>query len=241
MIRNLAVFDVDGTLTDTADVDSACFAETLAREFGFEDVDPDWTSYSEFTDSMIIDEIFEERLGRRPDRSEISRLVDRFVAILKRAHDERPDDFAEIPGASALLATLRGAGSWAVAVATGGWERSARLKLGYAGIGVDGVPLASAEDSRRRAGIVEAAVSRAEAGAGGPFGRIVLVGDTLWDLRTAAELGLPFLGVGDTRRAATLLSAGAGAVVPGFEDAGTAIDLLARVGVPSSGASDGSA
>ena len=241
MDRSLAVFDVDGTLTDTADVDSACFAEALASEFGFEGVNPDWTSYSEFTDSMIIDEIFEERLGRRPDPGEITRLVDRFVAVLERAHVERPDDFTEIPGAGTLLEELRETGGWRVAVATGGWERSARLKLRYAGVGVDGLPFASAEDSRRRAGIVTAAVGRAESDTGNSFARVVLIGDTLWDLQTAAELGLPFLGVGGARRAATLLSAGAVAVVPGFEDVGTTVDLLARVGVPDKGVGDGSA
>lgn len=232
---NLVVFDVDGTLTDTADVDSACFAEALAAEFDIDDVDSDWTSYSEFTDSMILREIFDERFGREPESEEISRLVDRFVAVLTHAHDECPDDFSEIPGAASLLSHLNAHPDWSVAVATGGWARSARLKLGYAGIELDGAPLAAADDSWLRSGIVGAAIERARERAGGPFRRIVLVGDTLWDVSTAAGLNRPFLGVGRAERAEALKAAGAGAVVAGFDDIESVVALLGSVGPPGEG------
>lgn len=241
MGANLAVFDVDGTLTDTADVDSECFAEAVAAEFGIEGVNSDWTAYSEFTDSMIIDEIFEGRFSRRPDAGEISRLVDRFVSVLARARGERPGDFRQIPGAAALLSALRGRSGWDVAVATGGWERSARLKLAYAGIDLDGAPLAAADDSRVRADIVVAAIRRAESRGGGTFARVVLIGDTLWDVRTASGLGLPFLGVGGPDRAAALVSAGARAVVRGFEDVEAVIDLLSTVEPPNKEVRSGTA
>ena len=236
---NLVVFDVDGTLTATADVDSRCFAEAVSSEFGIEHVDADWTSYSEFTDSMIIDEIFRERFGRRPGSGEISRLIGRFLAALSRAHGERPQDFAEIPGAAALVDALRGRADWRVAIATGGWERSARLKLAYASIDADGVPLAAADDSPFRAGIVTAATERAAELAGQPFERVVLVGDTLWDVSTAAGLGRPFLGVGVEEQALRLRRAGASAVVPDFADTGRTLKLLETVVPPVEGGTSG--
>ena len=241
MPESLAVFDVDGTLTDTADIDSACFAEAVAAEFGIDGFDPDWTSYSEFTDSTIIDEIFDEHFGRRPGAGEIASLVDRFVNSLSLAHARRAGDFDPIPGAVGLVSTLRDLAGWDLAVATGGWERSARLKLDYAGFDLGGAPLAAADDSRLRAGIVTTAIERAEARAGGPFARVVLVGDTLWDVATAARLNLPFLGVAAPERAPALSAAGARAVVEGFRDVENVIELLTVVDPPSDGVRHGRA
>ncbi len=241
MPENLAVFDVDGTLTDTADIDSACFAEAVVGEFGIDGFDPDWTSYSEFTDSTIIDEIFEEYFGRRPDAGEIASLVERFVNSLSQAHARRAGDFDPIPGAVALVSTLRDRTGWGVAVATGGWERSARLKLDYAGIDLGGASLAAADDSHLRAGIVTTAIERAGARAGGPFARVVLIGDTLWDVATAARLNLPFLGVGAPERGRALSAAGARAVVQGFRDIENVIELLTVVDPPIGGVRHGRA
>ena len=154
---------------------------------------------------MILEEIFEERFGRVPDAVEVGRLVDLFVAIIERARSAHPEEFEPIGGAPELVAALGVRDDWEVAVATGGWEQSARLKLAYAGIDVGECAFASADDSRSRAEIVTRAIARA----GGAFARIVVVGDTVWDVRTAAGLGLPFLGVGGPARAGVLLDAGA--------------------------------
>lgn len=230
----LVVFDVDGTLTDTAEIDSRCFADAIREEFGFRDFDARWASYAEFTDSSIVREIFMERRSEGPTPDEISRLIERFVGLLQRAHAEEPSRFAPIPGAPALVRGLAGDRGWRVAVATGGWERSARLKLDYAGIDIGDAPLASAEVSTARREIVRWAIDEARRGlAGGVFRRTVLVGDTRWDLKVARGLGLPFVGVarGDARR--TLTAEGAGVVVEDLRSYDDAVRILETAGPPS--------
>ena len=234
MASRLAVFDIDGTLTDTADVDSACFAEAIEGEFGIRQFNADWTSYSDFTDSMILEEIFGERFGRAPGAGEAERLVERFVGILERAHRADPTRFAAVPGAPPLIDELRDHTGWRIAVATGGWRRSSRLKLGYAGIDIGDAPLATANDSRSRVEIVRGVIRRAGGDQGqASFERVILVGDTLWDLRTAARLDLPFLAVARGRKADDLRRAGAREVVEDFDDRSRTLELLATVGCPA--------
>jgi phosphoglycolate phosphatase-like HAD superfamily hydrolase len=231
---SLVVFDVDGTLTDTASVDSECFAAAIVEAFGIRGFDTGWASYTEFTDSAIIREVFEAHRGRAPAEEEVGRLVERFVAILERAHAAEPERFAPIRGAPALVSGLLADPGWRVAVATGGWEPSARLKLRYAGIEIGGAPLASAEVSESRMEIVRWAIDRADDGPDGSgFRRIVLVGDTRWDLTIAWELGLPFVGVARGSAARELALGGAGEVVESFRDYEAVLRILSSAPPPT--------
>jgi phosphoglycolate phosphatase-like HAD superfamily hydrolase len=230
----LVVFDVDGTLTDTASVDSECFAAAIVEEFGIRGFDTHWSTYSEFTDSAILREVFESHRGSGPTAPEVARLIERFVGLLARAHDALPARFVPIEGAPALVKGLAADADWRVSVATGGWERSARLKLGYAGIDIGNAPLASAEVSPSRAEIVRTAIERALGLEGrGAFDRVVLVGDTRRDLKMARELGLPFVGVGRGDAALELMRAGAESVVRDYRDYEATLEVLKTARPPS--------
>ena len=85
-----------------------------------------------------------------------------------------------------------------------------------AGINADGIAASFAEAGPAREMIVEAAISKAGAKYGTDFQKIVLVGDAIWDVRTARQLGLPFVGVGSGEGAALLRNAGANAVLENF-------------------------
>jgi phosphoglycolate phosphatase-like HAD superfamily hydrolase len=105
---------------------------------------------------------------------------------------------------------------WMVAVATGGWGPSARLKLRVAELPIDDAVLACADDARSRADIVRLARERAEAFYQRRFDRVVSVGDGVWDVETAIVLGLPFVGIATGTRADRLHSAGARTVLPDY-------------------------
>ena len=231
----LAVFDIDGTLTGTNSVDSACFVRAFAIAHAVTEINTNWAEYPHTTDSGITQHIFQERRGYDPDSVEVSKLVQCFVGLLEEQYLTDPASFIEIPGASAALHRLRQGSEWAVAIATGCWRESAHLKLRAAGIEADGFPSAYAEDGFAREQILQAAVARALAHyRQGNFDKIVSVGDGIWDVRAAARLNLAFLGIGEADHETRLRRAGAGHVLADFTDYGRLIEYLNAAEVPGS-------
>ena len=219
----LAVFDVDGTLTSTNAVDDECFLRALTSVLGV----PVSVSYAEAlhaTDSFISRWLCEQHLGRAATDAEIARVTTCFVHELECELARAPERFAPIAGAVGLFDALRDAG-WAIAIATGGWGPSARLKLGAAGISEPDLVVACATDALTRTEIVQLAITRAMERRGA-FERVVSIGDRPWDVRTAAELGLPFVGVGSGRKAEALRAAGAATVL---DDLGSRPAVLAAL------------
>lgn len=215
----LAVFDIDGTLARTRLIDETCYARTFSVAFGIEAVESSTLAYRYSTDSGIMFQVFRERLGREPtdeDRGTFQRV---FLDLLAEARRRNPDDFAEVPGAADAFARLGREPDWRVAVATGGWRPSALFKLETIGIAMDGVALGCANDSMLREEIIRTALARAgEDCAPERFGRVVYVGDGIWDVRAARTLGLCFLGVEGDGRGVRLQSEGAVATVHDFTD-----------------------
>lgn len=215
----LAVFDIDGTLTQTTRVDARCFLRALAMEACITAVSTEWADYTHITDSGIVLQIFQEQLGRAPSDGELERLQRNFVNLLTDAFREEPTACVEVPGAADALRRLRRERGWAVAIATGGWRAAALLKLETARIAVDDVPAAFADDAVSREAIVATALARSRARYGDRwFDNIVYVGDGAWDVRTAARLNLGFVGIGAEGRAANLQSCGATHVIGDFTD-----------------------
>src|SRR5918912_301299 len=228
----LAVFDIDGTLTNTNIVDGQCFVQAFADVHGVAGINTDWSQYPHTTDSGITLRIFQERRGRAPEASELAKLKERFIALLKDEYSKQPALFAEIPGAAAAFDKLRRETSWAVAIATGCWRESALLKLEAAGINFDGVPLAYADDSISREEILKDAVSQATKHYEKDFEKIVSVGDGVWDARTALNLKFAFLGVGDRERAKRLKHEGATHVIEDYRDFAQVLQCLEEAEIP---------
>src|SRR5438270_6445361 len=205
-MSRLAVFDIDGTLTDTNDVDDECFRRAVTDIFALSHVSVDWSDAPHITDSSLARWLCQTHCRRDASEAELARLTAHFVGLLRQELANLPARFAAIPGAQGLFADLRAAG-WRVAVATGGWFLSAALTLCAAGLHEPDIVVASASDALTRPEIFTLACQRAATTFGQDFERVVSVGDAPWDVRTAAELGHGFVGVG--RRAVALREAGA--------------------------------
>jgi phosphoglycolate phosphatase-like HAD superfamily hydrolase len=230
----LAIFDIDGTLTNTNNVDEDCFVKALAEAHSIDDIVTDWSAYPNTTDSGITYHIFKERFDRSPEEAELSKFKNCFTKMLREHYQSDSSSFAEIPGASAALKMLRQDSDWAVAIATGCWRESALLKLKAANIDPEGIPAAYAEDGLSREEILKAAVSRALVQHGlSSFERIVSLGDGLWDLRTAGRLNFAFLGIGEGEAATRLRQAGARHVIEDFSDYDQLLKSLIDAEVPS--------
>jgi phosphoglycolate phosphatase-like HAD superfamily hydrolase len=227
----LAVFDIDGTLTETNAVDDECFLRAAAEVFEFDLASLNWAGATHVTDTYIARWLCETHRARLPTDDELTRMTERFLALLREELARAPKRFAPVPGVLGLFADLRAAG-WEAALATGGWGASARLKLAAAGLDEPGLVLACSSDAATRTEILKLALDRARDRIGADFARVVSVGDAAWDVRAAAELGWPFVGLGRGSRARALREAGAEIVLSDFCDRAALYDALEVAPVP---------
>jgi phosphoglycolate phosphatase-like HAD superfamily hydrolase len=224
---HLILFDIDGTLTLTNEVDNRCYVSALGEALGTTEIDTDWTKYRDVTDSGIASALLEARHGLPPAQAQLDAVRDRFIALLAEAFVHDPAACRAVGGAAALLATLTEQPDFAVGLATGGWLESAQLKLRHAGLGGRPLPLATASDACAREAIMALAAERVAARwAVARFQSVVYVGDAVWDVRAARNLGYHFVGIGSAERAARLSSEGARCVLEDYVNQAAFFDAV---------------
>jgi phosphoglycolate phosphatase-like HAD superfamily hydrolase len=229
----LVVFDVDGTLCDTCSVDDEIFCTTTSAQLGVPIHPWAWHDAPHVTDTGISAWLWTQHRGRVPTAAESEEFAVAFEAALRAERDRAPQRFAPIAGARLFLDHLIASG-WRYAIATGGRARTAGLKLEAAGLPTDRL-LASSDDSPDRREIFDLARRRLVEREGGTPTRIVLVGDGVWDLRTAAQLGWSMVGIGITEGATRLREAGASTVISDFTNHAAALAAVEHASVPGAG------
>ena len=189
--RHAVVFDIDGTLLHSADVDDRLYRDAVRAVLGPVRFRPTLADYDPVTDSGILAQVLSDNaLPSEPGGT--GRVKAAFVAAF-RSHIASFGAFSEIPGAKAFISALRESDSHAVAIATGGWRETAMLKLESAGFDIGGVPLATSDDAPERSEIMRLALSRL----GDRFDSITYYGDGPWDEAACRQLGWRFVAVGD--------------------------------------------
>lgn len=215
----LAIFDIDGTLTNTNGVDGECFVQAFAETHGITNINTDWSDYTHTTDSGITLQIFRDRFKRAPTESELNDLKQCFVRLLAKRLRNDSASFMEIDGAAAAFNRLRQNSEWTVAIATGCWRESALLKLKAVGINIDKTPAAFAEDAFSRERILHMAIANVQQKNDWcKLERIVSIGDGVWDVRAARNCNLAFLGVSSGETEVALRDAGAETIIEDFTE-----------------------
>ena len=227
----LVIFDLDGTLTRTNDVDGDCFIRAFMEILRLDDLNTNWDDYADVSDEGVTRQIFIQRFGRPPVPEETGKIVDRFLELLGSCRRADASGFEEVRGAISILQRLRQDSSWSIALATGAWRRSAEFKIQSAALPVAGLPAAFSEDGPSREAIVRKAIERAER-RHQRFERIISVGDALWDVKTARNLGLPFLGIASGANAALLRDNGASHVIEDYSDPDRCLQYLREAETP---------
>jgi phosphoglycolate phosphatase-like HAD superfamily hydrolase len=222
---HLVVFDIDGTLTDTNAVDGECYWRAVREVLGVIGEQPAWDSFPHVTDAGIAAELCLRRLGREISREECAAIGNRLAALLEVALVKDPAQY-RIPGASEILSILGSSPGFAIALATGGMRVSAELKLRRAGIAFSALPFASSSDAFSREDILRIAASRAAEKHAAQFSSFSYVGDGVWDVKTAQQLGWRFIGIGAGENADRLRAAGAKIIVRDYRPAESFLQLL---------------
>ena len=74
-MSHLVMFDVDGTLTLSTEMDDRCYVQAMFEHLGVH-IDNDWSHYRQVTDSGIAAELFDRH--QRP-REEMAAVRNRFI------------------------------------------------------------------------------------------------------------------------------------------------------------------
>ena len=191
----LVIFDVDGTLIFSEKKDSLAFAATYEKIYRLPFPTIDWRTYPHVTDTTIFDSAIRQHFGRPSNEPEIARFLEQYVALLQDNRRTAPDAYQEVPGARQAITALEQDDRYLVGVATGGWKRSAEIKLQHVGISIGHRFFSGADGKIEREHIIEEVVSEAEAFIGGSFSKIIYIGDAVWDVQTTRNLQMDFIGV----------------------------------------------
>ena len=185
----LAVFDNDGTICDTQEVEGRCFAQAIEQVTGRSLANVDWTTYEEPTSTAIVREFLK---GEPSAEGKESQIKQAFLKLLQEEQPKFPADFSPLPGAISFIQRLKAEDICSVAIGTGCFDTSAAFKLQCCGIRLDDFPNATSSDTTRRRDILALAATRA----GFPLSAVVYFGDAPWDVRVSQILGVPMIGVG---------------------------------------------
>lgn len=178
--RSAVLLDIDGTLTDS----TYHHAVAWHRAFGRYDLEPPplWRLHRSI--GMGGDRLVAHVAGDRVEKEYGDRLRDGWrEEYLSLRAEVRP-----LPGAAALVRRLREDGV-RVALASSGDPQFSREAVEMLGVGDAIEVLLTAEDvdaSKPEPDLVEQTLSRL-----GDVERAVLVGDTVYDVESAARAGLP--------------------------------------------------
>ncbi len=213
----LAIFDNDGTICDTQEVEGRCYAKAIKLVTGRSLSTLDWTTFEKPTSSAIIRDLL------AGDPSALTKEEDikgEFVRLLELERPNFPGDFTPLAGVIPFITRLKIEGICSVAIATGCFYASAKFKLKCCGVDLEDFPHATSSDTPRRRDIISLAASRA----GFPVSSVVYFADAPWGVRVSRILGVPMIGIG--RRWERLRELGVQYTFRDYSDADAIIRVL---------------
>lgn len=196
----LLIFDIDGTLTDTKDVDDDCFISAFFDEYKIELKNTDWSIFNNVTDYGLFIDIYNSSFNRMPTDAERLHFQKRFFEYVDNKLKSNPEKFKSVNGASNFIKYCLDHPNYKIAFATGGWHYSANLKLQAANIFNVGIPISSCDILFRRQDILLEAIEKSKHHyKTQTFDKIIYFGDGVWDYKTTCELEIEFIGVDITQ------------------------------------------
>lgn len=222
----LLIFDIDGTLTNTRAVDDASFINAFTHLFQKEPADTCWENFTDVTDAGLFAGLYQAAFNRQPEEAEKIRFQNQFFSNLEAALAASPAQFMAVDGAPEFMRYCFESEQYAIAFATGGWARSAALKLRAAGIMHQNIPLSCCDGFIGRKNIVCHALEMARRHYHiSAFDAVIYFGDGVWDYKTTLELNMPFIGV-DINRDEKLNRLGVRHILHNFTNTNTVLHTI---------------
>jgi beta-phosphoglucomutase-like phosphatase (HAD superfamily) len=188
--KNLIVFDIDGTLTDSVAHHQTAFVAAL-QQMNVQQINTDFKIYKHHTDSHIAKVIYELDRKKIFGMQQLELFEDLLWSQINTVN------LKEIRGAMRTVNLLEQTTDFGVCYATGSLRKPATYKLNTIGLNFEPAQLVASNEIETREEIVLAAIEQAKDHyQQNSFERIISIGDGLWDLKTAQNLGLEFIGIG---------------------------------------------
>jgi phosphoglycolate phosphatase-like HAD superfamily hydrolase len=190
--ETLVVFDIDGTLLHSDGTHNSLITRVLARH-GLDATIKPFGTYTHYTDSCVINEVHEATFGASVSAELVQQLNREYRAELE-AHLAEVE-VVEVAGARRIVEELDALPGVHLAFATGSLRGMAEVKLGLVGVDASRASLSTASEHYSRDEIVRGAVAEVVRRIGHDRLDLVILGDGAWDELTAAQLGIPFVGL----------------------------------------------
>ncbi|MEV5009298.1 HAD family hydrolase [Streptomyces sp. NPDC093064] len=217
--RHLALlFDIDGTLIITGGAGARSWRLAFDELYGIP------ADIGQFTDTGMTDpdvgrKTFEAVLGRKPERHEFARLLERRLHYLRQTVNES-EHYRVLPGVEDLLPGLIDEG-YLLGLITGNLEAAAHIKLHRVGLNRFFSFGGYGSDSNDRAEVTRIAIRRGSLVYGENLDpdRCLVIGDTPHDVASAHAAGVACVGVASHNFNSTQLAeANADWVIASLED-----------------------
>ncbi len=195
--NKLALFDIDGTLTDSVKIHQSAFVKAL-NNFGLFDFDTNWSSYKHHTDSYIFKTIFEAQLKKPLTNEDIEHFERLLNDLISEAVIQNP--LKEIEGAKNFLYELKHNSDFDIVFATGSLFVPAKLKLEQVGISLPDTLIISANQIFSRDDLVLKAIETAKVFySNSTYEQIISFGDGVWDYETSKNVDIDFIGINNEK------------------------------------------
>lgn len=104
----LLIFDNDGTICGTQQVEGRCYAVAIERVTGLSLASVDWNTFDEPTSSAIVRHLLAAD-AKWEDKEE--RIKQEFCRLLEEAQPDFPADFSPVDGAIQFIERVRSGGA----------------------------------------------------------------------------------------------------------------------------------
>lgn len=191
----LIIFDIDGTLTDTKQVDDKCFIKAFQNTFDLDIQNQDWAALKNVTDWGITEEIILSTFNRLPTSQEYEQMLTQLLEYFKIEKQKNSSQFNEIKGAKTFFKTVQSIDDYEIGIATGAWEKSAIFKLNAIGIDPKNLAFSNSNRFKSREEITMDCIQQLKVRIKTQVSEIIYLGDGAWDYNTCKNLGIRFIGI----------------------------------------------